>query len=43
MDILEKLEDLIKQATVERSHYYVRSVCEEAIKEIEELRDREAM
>ena len=38
MDIVEKLEDLIKQATEERSHYYVKSVCEEAAFEIESLR-----
>jgi hypothetical protein len=43
MDIIEKLEDLIKQATEERTHYYVKSVCEEAIEEIKGLRDREAM
>ncbi len=41
MDIVEKLEDLIKQATEERSHYYVKSVCEEALAEIKGLRDRE--
>lgn len=31
MTIIEKLEDLVVQATKERSHYYVKSVCEEAI------------
>lgn len=30
MTILEKLDDLIIQATKERSHYYVKAVCEEA-------------
>lgn len=38
MDILEKLRDLLLQATTERSHYYVASCCREAIAEIERLR-----
>lgn len=38
MDILEKLRDLHKQATTERSHYYVAATCLEAIQEIESLR-----
>ena len=38
MDILDKLRDLHKQATTERSHYYVASCCNEAIAEIERLR-----
>lgn len=33
-DIVEKLNDLIVQATRERSHYYVKSVCEEAMAEL---------
>jgi hypothetical protein len=37
-DILDDLRDLIKQATAERSHYYVKSCCERAIAEIESLR-----
>lgn len=36
-DILSKLTDLHKQATVERSHFYVASVVREAIAEIERL------
>ena len=42
-DIVAKLEDLLKQATTERSHYYVASCCREAIAEIERLRDYEWM
>ena len=38
MDILDRLRDLHKQATTERSHYYVASCCEQAIQEIERLR-----
>lgn len=38
MDILEKLRDLHKQATTERSHFYVASCCGEAIGEIARLR-----
>ena len=37
-DILEQLRDLREQATRERSHFYVRSVVENAIAEIELLR-----
>ena len=37
-DILDKLRDLHKQATTERSHYYVASCCGEAIGEIVRLR-----
>lgn len=37
-DILDKLRDLHKQATTERSHYYVAACCGEAIGEIERLR-----
>jgi hypothetical protein len=38
MDILQQLEDLHKQATTERSHYYVASCCKAAIAEIVLLR-----
>lgn len=38
MDILDKLRDLHKQATTERSHHYVAATCLEAIQEIESLR-----
>lgn len=37
-DVLLRLKDLHKQATVERSHFYVGSVVHEAIDEIERLR-----
>lgn len=37
-DILEDLRDLHKQATTERSHYYVAKCCERAIAEIARLR-----
>lgn len=37
-DILEKLADLHKQATTERSHYYVAQCCIEAMQEIKTLR-----
>ena len=37
-DIIEKLIDLHKQATTERSHYYVANTVNDAIKEIEGLR-----
>jgi hypothetical protein len=37
-DILDKLADLHKQATVERSHYYVARCVIEAIAEIKKLR-----
>lgn len=42
-DILDKLRDLLKQASTERSHYYVASCCKEAIEEIERLRKYEWM
>lgn len=42
-DIVAKLEDLRKQATVERSHNYVGSVVREAITEINRLREIEWM
>lgn len=38
-DIIDRLKDLYKQATTERSHYYVAKCCEDAIKEIEALRE----
>lgn len=37
-DILDDLEDLLKQATTERSHFYVAKCCREAIDEIKRLR-----
>lgn len=37
-DVLDKLEDLYKQATTERSHYYVAGVVKAAIAEIRRLR-----
>lgn len=37
-DILDDLRDLLKQATTERSHYYVASCCRRAIEEIQMLR-----
>lgn len=37
-DILDKLMDLHKQATTERSHYYVATCCKDAILEIVKLR-----
>ena len=37
-DIIPKLNGLIRQATEERSHYYVKTVCEEAKTEIMHLR-----
>lgn len=37
-DILDQLEDLLKQATTERSHYYVAKCCRDAIAEIKRLR-----
>lgn len=36
-DIQEKLLDLLKQATQERSHYYVASCCREAIATLTQL------
>lgn len=38
MDILERLADLHKQVTTERSHYYVASCARDAIEEISQLR-----
>lgn len=38
MDIVDQLEDLVKQATSERSHYYVAGAAERAIDEIKYLR-----
>jgi len=40
MDILDQLKDLHKQATKERSHYYVGSIVEKSIAEITALRAR---
>ena len=40
MDIIERLIDLRKQATTEKSHYYVAKTCELAIFEIKKLRGR---
>ena len=37
-DVVDKLIDLHKQATTERSHYYVASVVKEAMQEIITLR-----
>jgi hypothetical protein len=37
-DILDRLADLHKQATVERSHYYVGKCVRDAIAEIQRLR-----
>ena len=37
MTIIEKLEDLHKQATNERSHYYTASVLKDSIAEIKRL------
>jgi voltage-gated potassium channel Kch len=38
MDIIERLDDLIKQATTERSHYYTADTAKLARAEIERLR-----
>jgi hypothetical protein len=43
MIILEKLEDLLLQATTERSHYYTAAVLREAIAEIRRLQEIEWM
>jgi hypothetical protein len=37
-DILDKLDDLIVQATKERSHYYVKATAYDAHEEIKTLR-----
>lgn len=42
LDIIARLKDLLKQATTERSHYYVAKCCLDAIAEIERLRDARA-
>ena len=39
--VIDELESLIEQATKERSHYYVKSVCEKAILAIGMLMSRE--
>jgi hypothetical protein len=38
LDIVTRLQDLHRQATEERSHYYVASCANDAIAEIEKLR-----
>lgn len=38
MDLIEKIDDLILQATREKSHYYTKSVLEECKYEILTLR-----
>lgn len=38
IDLIERLEDLHKQATVERSHYYTGKCIRDAIEEIKMLR-----
>jgi hypothetical protein len=43
MEILEKLKDLLMQATTERSHNYVAATVTEAIAEIELLRKERDM
>ena len=40
MDIINKLLDLQKQATLERTHYYVANCVTEAIQEIVTLREQ---
>jgi hypothetical protein len=40
MSIIEKLEDLLLQATTERSHNYVAQTCREAIAEIKALQPK---
>ena len=37
-DILDRLEDLHQQATIERSHYYVGKCVKDAMEEIRRLR-----
>lgn len=37
MTTIKKLEDLITQATTERSHHYVAATCRQAIEEIKTL------
>lgn len=43
MTLEEKMHDLIKQATTERSHYYAASVLVEALQEISRLKEYEWM
>ncbi|MBW1812180.1 MAG: hypothetical protein JRJ39_00530 [Deltaproteobacteria bacterium] len=38
MDLIAKMEDLLKQTETEKSHYYVASTLREAIREILTLR-----
>lgn len=40
-DILDRMKDLLKQATTEKSHYYVASTLVAAMAEIERLREIE--
>jgi hypothetical protein len=42
-DVIEKLKDLHKQATVNRSHYYTGSVISEAIVELARLRELQTL
>lgn len=42
-DIIARLENLLKQATTERSHHYVATCCRDAIAEIKRLREFEWM
>jgi hypothetical protein len=37
-DIVKRLQDLLLQATTERSHYYVAKCCRDSIAEFEHLR-----
>ena len=37
MNLIDKLHDLIRQATTDHSHFYVKNVCEQAVAEIERL------
>ena len=39
-DLVKRLQSLHKQATVERSHFYVGSCAEDAIRRIVELEDK---
>ena len=42
IDLIDRLEDLHKQATVERSHYYTGKCIRDAIEEIKMLRRDQA-
>ncbi len=42
-ELIAKLEDLLKQASTERSHYYVAGCCRDAIDELKRLREIEYM